>query len=492
MGASVNNVQQNLTQASKEAGFLKKKPSSPEMKPRGEKALRSANEIKGFEVSIFSPESAANYENDSRNNNLRLLYAYSTPKYLIDCYRRLANAYPEIRNVKLHQSYEREASDLNVSSNGDLLEHQIFFNFSDPDCYRSTEEDYENDRFAASYLDLGMRLGLDPVEIAQNAKICAVFMFARELGRARYFELNFFEPHLHALERIESDYDEALAKSLPMALRDWAVARKGELAKHKKYNSRSNRIACAFAANYIAKHREDFIYDMRKGESPNGRVQDFGNTSLAVPIPDKLVRFASPKEGIRVQLNSCDADGNMQGVYFAKARLDRVLKIGEPLYLNSSPDQNPYHGEVFTPIAKITGASYLPNRNINGKIHNDIVLRDDKDNYYLMQDTQGELKFSEVPFGESRDFLSRLNQKIGQKIILSRQSLSGASRAEVAGEIALTGELNKELFLGGKLAFTPDKTARIRRILRRWREYYIETENENGTKSIYEISEDNG
>ncbi len=490
MGASVNNVQQNLTQASQEANFLNREPSSPELKPRGEKALRSLNERKGYEVSIFTPESAANYENDARNNNLRLMYAYSAPKYLIDCYRRLANAYPEIRNVKLCQNYEREASDLNVSSNGDMLEHQVFYNFSDPDCYRSVEENFENDRFAASYLDLGMRLGLDPAEIAQNAKLCATFIFARELGRARYFELNFFEPHLRALELTSENHDEALAESLPMALRDWAVARKGELAKRKKYNSRSNRIASAFAANYIAKHRDDFIYDMRKGQVANGRVQDFGNTSLAIPIPDKLVRFASPKEGIRVQLNSCDADGNIQGVYFAKARLDRVLMIGEPLYLNSSPDANPYHGEVFKPIKKICGASYLPNRNSAGKVHNDIVIRDEKDNYYLLQDTQGELKFTEVPFGESREFLSKMNQKLGQRIIMSRQSLSGASRAETAGQIALNGEIHGEFVLGGRLSFSPDKTARIKRVLRRWREYYIETENDNGTKSIYEISDD--
>ena len=487
MGEGVKHNRKKLAQASDEAVILSREHSAEKLKPRGQKTLRSANEIKGYEVSIFTPESAANYEKDYRNENLRQLYAFSAPKYLIECYKRLANAYPEIRNVRLRQNYERTADDLNVSSNSDWIEHQLFFNFSDPDCYRSESVRYEDDHFGISYLDLAMRLGLDPVEVSRNAKICATFLFARELGRAYYFELQFFEPKLRAIEQKVQNTNEALAQSLPDALRDWAVARKAELAKHKRINSRSNRVASSFAARYIQKYAAEFIYDMRKGESKNGRVQSFVNASLAIPVPENLARFASPQEGSEVQLNSCDADGNLSGLFFLNGRMDGVLKVDESLFLNNSPDSNPHHGRIFVGIPRVRSVAFLPNRNQNGKIHNDIVITGDGGNHYLLQSKPASPLYSEVPFGESREFLSTLNRRIGERIILLRRSLNGARRDEASDQLILNGKLNEELALGGRVNFSPDKSARIRRILRRWRDFYIETINDKGVISVYEI-----
>ena len=476
------------TQASKGAEFsIENGINARKLESFGAAAL-SAN---AGEKNFINAESAMNFEHDRRNENLRQLEAFAAPTHIVDCYKRLSRAYSDIRNVKLRQDFNRSARDIHVTSNGEAAEHQLYFNFSDPDCYACETDNYEDDKFGTSYLEIGMGLGLDPLEVAKNPKLCATFMLARELGRAHDFERNYFEPQLFACKQRIDDQSEATSVALSKSLTAWSTARRNELSQRKHKNSRSNRNATNFALQYLSLHRDEFIYDMRKGEEANGRVQNLVNASLPIPIPDKLVRFASPDEGTKVVLNYCDSEGDIEGLYAITGRVDSMLGIDKPFMLNTARDENPNHGTVFKAVPNVEHVSFLPNRHADGKVLNDLLLDCGDDGSFLMQSSGEELSYTELNYGESKEYLSSVKKKFGNHINLLRRALNGARRSEHTDSLAFTGDLSaKDLVMGEALAFSPERNMRIHRVLRKWREYFVETKNADGSRSIYEIGDE--
>ena len=475
------------TQASKGAEFSVERPvDARKLEAYGSAALN----VHPGENSFINAESAMNFEQDRRNENLRQLEAFSAPQHIVDCYKRISRSYPDIRNVKLRQDFNRSARDIHVTSNGEAAEHQLYFNFSDPDCYACETDNYEDDKFGTSYLEIGIGLGLDPLEVSKNPKLCSTFMLARELGRAHDFERNYFEPQLFSCRKQISDQAEATSVALSKSLTAWSTARRNELSLRKHKNSHSNRNATNFALQYLSLHRDEFIYDMRNNEEPNGRVQNLINASLSIPIPDKLVRFVSPDEGTRVVLNYCDENGDIEGLYALSGRVDSMLGVGKPLMLNSSRDENPNHGTVFKAVSNIEHVSFLPNRRCDGKVLNDLLLDCGDDVSFLLQSTGEELKYSELNYGESKEYLSNVRKKFGNHINLLRKALNGARRSDHTETQAFTGDISNGLVMGEALSFSPERNMRIHRVLRKWREFYVETKNADGSLAIYEIGDE--
>ena len=335
-----------------------------------------------------------------------------------------------------------------------------------------------------------MGLGLDPQEVAQNPKICSTFMLARELGRAHDFERNYFEPQLFACQQKIENSSEATATALTKALTAWSTARRNELSLRKHKNSRSNRFASDFALRYLSLHRDEFVYDMRKGEQANGRVQSLVNASLPIPIPDKLVKFASPDEGTKIVLNSCNENGDIEGLSAISGRLDSLLLADSPLVLNTTPDENPDHGKSFKAIPQVEHFSFLPNRRTDGKVLNDLLLDCGDDGNFLLQNAGEALSYSVLNYGESKDYLNNVKKKFGTHINMLRRNLFGARRSEHAETQAFTGTIPSGLALGDSLSFSPERNMRIHRVLRKWREYFVETKNADGSLAIYEIGDE--
>ena len=94
------------TQASKEAKFSNESlRSGKKLEHIGEAAL-GINQATGEKLFIDA-DSAMNFEQDRRNENLRQLEAFSAPQHIVDCYKRISRSFPDIRNVKLRQDFNR-------------------------------------------------------------------------------------------------------------------------------------------------------------------------------------------------------------------------------------------------------------------------------------------------------------------------------------------------------------------------------------------------
>ena len=73
-----------------------------------------------------------------------------------------------------------------------------------------------------------------------------------------------------------------------------------------------------------------------------------------------------------------------------------MILPGNPLMLNTTPDENPDHGAKFCAIQQIEHVSFLPNRRTDGKVANDLLLDCGNDGTHLLQCSTEKLSYSEL------------------------------------------------------------------------------------------------
>lgn len=282
----------------------------------------------------------------------------------------------------------------------------------------------------------------------------------------------------------------------------------------------SEAFADSFATDYIMRHYDDFFEDSGYGEGSTEKVRTHIGELMRINQDMDILGLT---EGKSVRMTKVELRRNGEGGFVImpgnpprvnEGFLVRKMKINEGVRLLKEDD--PTSKERYAESPNLENIYIRPRRDRDGNVKNDIVVQlggNQNTNkygqsdfmYYLVEATGVEPREIDVPAEEMMD---RFKIGVGSKIMLMKRELGSRSRVTL-GSI-LGGRLKKPNYFrsdspiqvgkhgihlsssagektGVKDLVDPEymrggNTTTVRRLYRKWKSYFVETET-----STYEV-----
>ena len=270
----------------------------------------------------------------------------------------------------------------------------------------------------------------------------------------------------------------------------------------------SEAYADNFATDYIMRHYNDFFEDSDSTTNSPEKVKTHVGEIMKINANLNMLGLTEGKSTKMTRVEPIKLDGKIQDFSVpASARanegfLSRKIRIGDGVELLKEGD--PTSKERYSKSPAVKNVYIRPQKDHNGKIHNEIVAELDGDRYFMVELTGQEPSRIEVT---PEEMMNRLNLKTDSKVILMKRELSSDSAVRL-GSI-LGGRIEKPDYFYGDSPIQEDhgihltstageetgvddlvdpdfmcggNTSAIDKIYRKWKSYFIET-----TTSTYEV-----
>ena len=547
----MKNGEQNSAKGHENGWDSLRSPTSPEKPEKSDEAkkklgegLMHADEMAGgtnYDMSErrhFTHEEVKNYRNDAMLQNIEFMERVGTDRSLKQSYREMMSEYPFLRNVVLDKirSDKPGVPDREVQNarscyaygTSEGVRQAVLFNFDNPDIYlpERNNENGDLNGFYTVIVEIALRVGAKPSEIAKNRALVSTFVMAHEFGHAMDFQQNFIAPEV-AKARKAGHKSGIGAIALPEALAAHKESRSADLAEmltgrittddrtemsdiirsrymdldlrtpeeraiynKKSYRKcRSENYADTFAMNFVMRHYDRFFYDPRKGEPANGRVATnlYGETKS---INSEILPILDFHAGKHVSTKIIDENGNSRAL---DGYLGQSLRLNEPISLNLSGDPADHRKGNEQQLGKIRNIRMKQEKGPHGSINTFYLIMDNFSTIELKVSGNGEAPDVEV---DPSDFLRRYRMGEGSQLSLLKRRVKNGQFSAVSTGGLLFGRLarNKHatqpiekgvpIYLDGdrNSGATGGNTSNVKRFYRRWKRYYVETNT-----STYEL-----
>ena len=273
----------------------------------------------------------------------------------------------------------------------------------------------------------------------------------------------------------------------------------------------SEAFADNFAVDYIIKHYDDFFENSDLGVGPSEKVKTHIGELMHIDQNMEILGLAEGK-AVRMTKVEIHRDNNGKAVIVEgnpprtkTGFLEKKMKLNEGIKLLREGD--PTSKERYQESPTLTGIAIRPQKDRLGNVKNDILVRlggnDQGDlRYYLVELTGEEPKEIDV---SSEEIINRYRIGFGSKIMLMKRTKEDSSAVSLGailggrlmnhygdsspikeghgvylsstvGEKTGVGDLVDPGYMNG------GNTSHIKRLYRKWKNYYIETET-----STYEV-----
>ncbi len=464
---------------------------------------------------FITREVSHEYRQDRMQLNLEFLNANDTPDYLKRTYCDLMSDFPQLRNIELFNMRpgEQNAFFNSVGPDESNLRPIIAYHFANPDIYMSEEHDMRNDLRGLDtvYLEIALRTGARPSDVMKNKKLVQTFIMCHEFGHALDFNDNYLEPALDEQRKLgkkvgvgaaalkdayiasrrsrgedmtqlmngslQSDSPDELQSVMYSRLLALGVktddAHEMNLVQKKSYRkTRSESFADTFAMNYIMKHQDEFFYDPKSGEDPDGRLPTYIGKTLNFPEEYLPCLDFVPGSHIGCHFKNKEGkDSTISSCYMANR-----LRIGDDFLISITGD--PTDKSSMYSLGTVSRVLIRPQPG-------------NKNFFFLMMEDGGSAVFamneedSESPeiAVDGSEIEKRYRLGVGSELALLKVG-QDADSAVKAGDL-LTGKLKYSLRDGDGIALYGNRdanTSHVQRFYRRWKRYFAETKT-----STYEI-----
>ena len=525
-------------------------PISPEVPEKSDgtkkklgEGLMHADEMAGgtsydmSERSHFTNEEVKNYRNDAYPRNIEFLERVGADRSLKQSYREMMSEYPFLRSVVLDKIRsdkpgvpDREvqnASSCYAYNTNEGVRQAVLFNFENPDVYLSEMHNEKGDMngFYTAIVEIALRVGARPSEIAKNRALVSTFVMAHEFGHAMDFQQNFISPEIAKARKAGHKtgigaivLPEALAahresRSADMASMltgrittddrtetsdiirarymdlDLRTPEEREIYNKKSYRKcRSENYADTFAMNFVMRHYDRFFYDPRKGESANGRVATnlYGETKTINKEILPPLDFHAGKHVSALILGDDGRPRKMDGY------LGQSLRFDEAMSLNLSGDPADHRSGNVQQLGKIRNIRMKQEKGPHGAINTFYLIMDNFSTIELKVAGNGEAPDVDV---DPSDFMRRYRVGKGSQISLLKRRVKNGQFSPVSTGGLLFGRLADKhgghliektypIYLDAdqKSGAAGGNTTSVKRFYRRWKSYYVETNT-----STYEL-----
>ena len=526
-------------------------PNTPEVEPitdrdskkLGEAMMHADEMAEGTSYDMserrhFTIEEIKNYRNDAYPRNIEFLERVGADRSLKKSYREMMSEYPFLRSVVLDKIRsdkpgvpDREvqnASSCYAYNTNEGVRQAVLFNFDNPDIYLTKMHNEKGDMngFYTVIVEIALRVGARPSEIAKNRALVSTFVMAHEFGHAMDFQQNFIAPEI--VKARNAGHKKGVgAIALPEALAAQKEARSADMAsmltgrittdsrtetsdiirarymdldlrtpeEREIYNKKSYRkcrsenYADTFAMNFVMRHYDRFFYDPRKGESANGRVATnlYGETKTINKEILPLLDFHAGKHVSAMILGDDGKARKMDGY------LGQSLRFDEAMSLNLSGDPADHRSGNVQQLGKIRNIRIKQEKGPHGAINTFYLIMDNFSTIELKVSGNGEAPDVDV---DPSDFLQRYRMSEGSQLSLLKRRVKNGEFSAVStggllfGRLARNRHGGRPIEKGSSIYLDADKqsgatggnTSNVKRFYRRWKRYYVETET-----STYEL-----